>query len=493
MDQTLQHKKKVVIVGSGIAGLACAVRLAAKGYEVNVFEAGEGPGGKLHEFRLGPYRFDFGPSLFTMPQLVDDLFRLAGKSPTDYFKYSQLDILCQYFWDDGTKTHTYADLDRTIQRLSVDLGEETEKLREHFEDSKSKYEAVGKIFLEKSLHDLSTWMTRGVVKALFKIPSLHLFSTMHDVNARTFQNKKTIQLFDRYATYNGSNPYKAPGLLNIIPHFEYGFGAFIPQNGMNDISLALYHLASDLGVSFQFNTKIKTITAQENKVSGVVTELGEKIEADIVVSNMDAYYTYKHLLNNENRAQNILKQERSSSAMIFYWGIADTFKELDLHNIFFSADYKKEYQHISEGTISDDPTVYINITSKYVEGDAPEDHENWFTMINVPYDRGQDWQMMAQIARTHVLRKLSFILKRDIATLIHQERIVTPDIIDKKTLSYTGSIYGTSSNDRMAAFARHPNKSPDFDNLFFLGGSVHPGGGIPLCLFSASIVDDMIP
>ncbi|MCB0649621.1 MAG: phytoene desaturase, partial [Saprospiraceae bacterium] len=118
---------------------------------------------------------------------------------------------------------------------------------------------------------------------------------------------------------------------------------------------------------------------------------------------------------------------------------------------------------------------------------------NWFTMINVPYDRGQDWQMMAQIARTHVLRKLSFILKRDISTLIHQERIVTPDIIDKKTLSYTGSLYGTSSNDRMAAFARHPNKSPDFDNLFFLGGSVHPGGGIPLCLFSASIVDDMIP
>lgn len=492
MTSSKSIEKKVIVIGAGIAGLASAVRLALKGYEVTVYEASDYPGGKINQFYLGKYRFDFGPSLFTMPQLVDELFILAGKDPKSYFSYTKLDVLCRYFWEDDTKTSTFGDLDKTIERLSEDLKEEKEKISQHFQNAEEKYKAVGKIFLEKSLHKAATWLTADVLKAFMKISSFDLFTTMHAVNAKTFTNKKTIQLFDRYATYNGSNPYKAPGLLNMIPHFEYGFGAYIPKNGMNDIADAIYRLAIDVGVNFHFGKKVEKIITKPGIVSGVLINDSDIDHADIVVSNMDAYYTYKYLLENETRAQKVLKQERSSSAMIFYWGIADRFDELDLHNIFFSQDYEKEFKLMAEGGISDDPTIYVNITSKYVESDAPSGHENWFTMINVPYDSGQDWESLREIARASILRKLSNILKRDIGTLIRQERIVTPDIIDKQTLSYTGSLYGTSSNDKMAAFARHPNQSPDFRNLYFLGGSVHPGGGIPLCLLSAKIVDELI-
>jgi phytoene desaturase len=485
-------KKKVIIVGAGIAGLSSAVRMAAKGYDVHVFEGSNKVGGKLHQFHLGDYRFDAGPSLFTMPQYVVELFTLAGKNPDDYFKFESLDVICNYFWDDGTTLSTFSDIQKNISEISVKLNEKPINIENHFKDSALKYELTGKTFLENTLHSLKTWMTLDVVKALTQIYKLDVFGTMHGANAKRFDNSKTVQLFDRYATYNGSNPYKAPGLLNIIPHFEYGFGAYIPKNGMNDISDSLYKLAIDMGVHFHLNTKVIKIEKKEKIVTGIQTDKGENFYGDIVISNMDAYYTYLYLLDQKKEADSILKQERSSSALIFYWGIKKSFAELDLHNIFFSNDYKHEFNCISNGTISDDPTVYINITSKYVISDAPAGCENWFTMINVPYNDGQDWENLIKLARRNIVSKLSRILKTDVESLIECEDILDPRSIEKNTMSHTGSLYGTSSNSKWAAFARHPNKSRQYQNLYFIGGSVHPGGGVPLCLLSSKIVDDLI-
>ncbi len=484
--------KKVLIIGAGIAGLSSAIRMAVKGYDVHLFEASDRVGGKLHQFYLDDYRFDAGPSLFTMPQYVTDLFRLANKNPEDYFEYEKLEVVCNYFWEDGTKLSTFADHRKNVEEIAEKLSEKIDDVEKHFKDSALKYELTGKTFLEYTLHSLKTWMTKDVFKALTQIHKLDVFGTMHGVNARRFQNPKTVQLFDRYATYNGSNPYKAPGMLNIIPHFEYGFGAFIPKNGMSDISQSIYQLGLDLGVKYHFNTKVDQIIKCRDTVQGIKTLSGESIEGDIVISNMDAYFTYLHLLDQRKEADKVLRQERSSSALIFYWGINKSFAELDLHNIFFANDYQHEFDCISKGSISDDPTLYINITSKYVDKDAPEGKENWFTMINVPYNQGQDWDQLIEQSRQNILGKLSQILKTEIAPLIECEEILDPRSIESKTMSYTGSLYGTSSNTKWAAFARHPNQSPQYGNLYFVGGSVHPGGGVPLCLLSSKIVDDLI-
>ncbi|HMP29369.1 MAG TPA: phytoene desaturase family protein [Saprospiraceae bacterium] len=483
---------KVIIIGAGIAGLSSAVRMAARGYQVEVFEATDKIGGKLNQFELNGYRFDAGPSLFTMPQYVTELFTIAGKQGSDYFQYDSLDVICNYFWEDGTRCSTYKDFDKTIKELSEKLFESQQKLKEHFDDSALKYQLTGKTFLENTLHSFKTWLSLDVVKALTKLHKLDVLGTMHGVNQKRFKNPKTIQLFDRYATYNGSNPYKAPGLLNIIPHFEYGFGAYIPKKGMYEISESIYKLCIDLGVKFHLNTKVSNILKETNKVAGIQTVKGAVHKCDIVISNMDAYYTYLHLLNQKEDANDILKQERSSSALIFYWGIKNTFKELDLHNIFFSNDYEHEFACISKGEISNDPTIYINITSKYVQNDAPKGCENWFTMINVPYNKDQNWELLIAHAKKNILTKLSRILGREIESLIVCEDILDPRSIESKTMSYTGSLYGTSSNSKWAAFARHPNQSPQYNNLFFIGGSVHPGGGVPLCLLSSKIVDDII-
>jgi len=205
------------------------------------------------------------------------------------------------------------------------------------------------------------------------------------------------------------------------------------------------------------------------------------------------YFTYKKLLKDEQQPQKILKQERSSSALIFYWGIKKVFPSLGLHNIFFSNNYEEEFKHLFQSkTVYQDPTVYINISSKYKKDDAPEGCENWFTMINVPNNIGQDWEQFKIDARANILKKLSKNFNQDIEALIVTESVLDPVAIEEKTSSYRGSLYGTSSNNQFAAFLRHANFSKKIKNLYFVGGSVHPGGGIPLALLSAKIVAEMI-
>jgi phytoene dehydrogenase-like protein len=206
------------------------------------------------------------------------------------------------------------------------------------------------------------------------------------------------------------------------------------------------------------------------------------------------YLTYKHLLNDERSANKVLKQERSSSAYIFYWGIRKNFNQLTLHNIFFTADYQTEFHHLFHtGNVYEDPTVYINITSKCEPGiQAPDGKENWFVMVNAPANKGQNWEAYGQIYKKAILNKLSNMLGDNIADLIEEEHVLTPATIEQKTASYMGSLYGTSSNSKLAAFMRHPNFSNQLKGLYFVGGSVHPGGGIPLCLNSAKIVADIV-
>ena len=192
-------------------------------------------------------------------------------------------------------------------------------------------------------------------------------------------------------------------------------------------------------------------------------------------------------------SEKLLKQEKSSSALIFYWGIQQAFEELALHNVFFSADYNQEFDFIfNKKLVYDDPTVYINITAKLNKNDAPTGCENWFVMINVPNNSGQNWDEIIEKSRKQILEKLSRLLKQDITKLIAHETILDPRSIESKTSSFAGALYGNASNNRYAAFLRHANFSSQIKGLYFCGGSVHPGGGIPLCLNSAKIVAQLI-
>tara|TARA_R110002096_G_scaffold117211_8_gene253991 strand:- start:23456 stop:24916 length:1461 start_codon:yes stop_codon:yes gene_type:complete len=484
--------KSAIVIGSGIAGLAIALRLRKKGFEVSVFEAGDKPGGKLGQILEKEYRWDTGPSLFTMPHLVDELFELIGENPTDFFNYEKKETVCNYFWEDGTFFSANHELTRFINDACSVFNVEKKHLEKYLENSAFKYHLTAPLFIEKSLHKASTFLNKDALKAIKNIIHLDLFKTLDQVNNSYFKDPRLVQLFNRFATYNGSSPYSSPGILSMIPTLEMQYGTYFPKGGMRVIVDSLYDLANRNGIRFHFNEKVTEITVENSIATGILTEKNT-YKANTVVSNMDIYLTYRYLLKDFAAPEKILNQERSSSALIFYWGIKKEFKELDLHNIFFSKDYQSEFKALFETkTISEDPTIYVNISSKNQKQDAPKDSENWFVMVNAPSNIGQDWKQFVSKTKALVIAKLNRILNVSLENLIEVERTLDPIMIEENTGSYQGSLYGTSSNSKSAAFMRHPNFSHKIKNLYFCGGSVHPGGGIPLCLQSAKITANLI-
>ena len=480
--------KKIIIIGSGIAGLASAIRLSSNGYSVVVFESNNYIGGKISEINENGYRFDTGPSLFTMPKLIDELIKIGYKNPDKKFDYKKIDTTCSYFFDDGVVLNAYSENKRFIDEVANKLNVDSKITRKYLNYVAFLFKSTNKIFIEKSLHKLSTYLSFTTLFSFLKIPFLSIFKSMNKTNIQRLKNPKLVKIFNRYATYNGSNPFVAPGILNVISHLELNEGVFLPNKGMRSIVDCLYEICIKNGVVFKLGSKVDKIDFLDNIVNGVYSN-EEYYSADIIISNIDIHYVYNHLLNKPRYLNRYTKNNRSTSAIIFYWGIKRTFEKLSLHNILFARDYEMEFNEIkSSQNIQSDPTVYINITSKHIVTDAPKNSENWFVMINVSHNKGQNWELLVQNAREKIIKKVNSFLNTDIEKFIEYEKYMDPTSIELKTGSFQGSLYGSSSNDRMSAFLRHPNFTNKIKNLYFCGGTVHPGGGIPLALNSAKIV-----
>lgn len=479
---------KAAVIGSGVGGLAISIRLALKGYKVTVYEKNDRSGGKIAEIKSRGYRFDTGPSLLTLPELTDELFELAGKKRKDYFQYSRLEVICNYFFEDGLKIRAFSDPDQFASELEEKTGEPATGVLDHLKRSREQYNLTADIFLFNSLHKIRTYIHRRVLKGILMFHRVDAFTTMHKRNAKRFSDPRVTQLFDRYATYNGSNPFLAPATLNVISHLEHNLGAFFPSSGMRTLANSLELLARDSGVRLEFSKKVEKIIVDGKKATGVMV-VGEVIPYDLVVSDVDVNYLYQNLLPDSTSIR-IDEKGLSSSALIFFWGVRGQFPSLEVHNILFSENYKNEFQHVFEKrSITSDPSVYIYITSKLVPSDAPDHCENWYVMINVPPDTGQDWDLFVAEARQNIIRKINRILKIKVENLIEFEQIESPATIEERTMSWKGALYGNHSNSLFSAFLRHSYKHKTLKNLYYVGGSVHPGGGIPLCLASAAIAD----
>ncbi|MGW8316605.1 MAG: 1-hydroxycarotenoid 3,4-desaturase CrtD [Bacteroidales bacterium] len=485
-------EQHVSIIGAGIAGLATAIRLAAKGNRVTVYERSDGPGGKLNMLEWEGFRWDTGPSLLTLPGLMEELYQLAGEEMDRAIPLRKLEVITRYFYENGKILDAYGDPRRFAGEAEKVFGEPASRVLQYLERSRRMYDLTSEVFIFNHFWRPGTFFSKKFLKALLRIRKLEPMTTMHEVNTRSFRSRELIQLFDRYATYNGSDPFRAPGTLNMIAHLEHNLGAWFPEHGMYSIAKGLKDLAERLGAEFHFGRPVERVAMKGQAVRGVVTA-GETIHSDVVVSDIDIYYLYRDLLEGIPFPEKALSKEKSTSALIFYWAIDGTFPGLELHNILFSDDYRGEFRILEEKQeIFHDPTVYLFISSRVVHSDAPEGKENWFVMINVPENRGQDWDRLIGEARQSVLKKIEQMLGKDVAPLILKEFILDPRTIEAGTFSHRGALYGNSSNSRTAAFGRHPNSLRRVKGLYFVGGSVHPGGGIPLCLASARIVDEMI-
>jgi phytoene desaturase len=358
------------------------------------------------------------------------------------------------------------------------------------------YNLSAYVFLFTPIHEIKKLMKRGDLSTLLNIRKIDPFRTMHQGVCRFFSDPRLIQLFDRYATYTGSNPYKAPATLNIISYVEHGLGGYYVKSGIYRLVEALEEVAEKLGVEINTSARVEKILWKSGKVGGVQINGGE-ITTDYVLCGTDVVIAYNSLIDGlERRRRKLNRLEPSLSGMVFLWGVKDIHPQLAQHNIVFSEDYRREFEQIfGELMAPDDPTVYISISSKIDPEHAPPNSENWFVLLNMPYledaDHTKDWNAEIERMREAIFTKLRK-LGIDVSGHIETERVYTPADILTLYSSNRGSIYGISSNSKTMAFKRHANRSRDIEGLYFAGGSVHPGGGIPLTILSGKMVAELI-
>lgn len=488
-------QKKVAVIGAGLGGLAVAARLAYAGFLVDVYEANNAVGGKAGLLKKDEFRFDTGPSLITMPFVFENLFTDVGEKIEDHLVLKKLDILTKYFYPDKTILNAYSD----IEKFAVELGEKTDenplRLIKYLKNCERIYNITSRVFLEKPLDELSTYANLHTLKSILQLWKIDALRTMNRTHKRFFTDTKVQQIFNRYATYNGSSPYKAPATLNIIAHVENTLGGFYCEGGVYEIPKALERLCMKKGVRFHFNTKVDRIAINRNKLQGIYVQ-DTFIPYNIVISNSDVKNTYKNLIPDSRGfyPEVYKRSEPSSSVVVFNWGVKGNFPQIDIHNILFSANYKQEFEEIFDKKVyPSDPTIYINISSKYCTSDAPEGCENWFVLVNVPYNQGNlGIKSEVEKLRRIIHDKVRAVLDIDLKDRIVCEDILTPVDIEEKTSSIHGSLYGLSSNSRLTAFFRQQNRSGKYKGLYFVGGSAHPGGGMPLVLLSGKITADLI-
>jgi phytoene desaturase len=478
--------KNIIIIGAGLGGLSAACRLARAGFSVSVLERNETVGGKVNFVESGGYKFDTGASLLTMRRVLEDLFEFCGKHVEDYLEIVPLEPICRYFWADGARFDASTNIAKTEREIEKLEPRDVENFRRYLADSKQKYEIAERTFLAKSLNDLPRLLTPKYLPDLLKLSTL---KTLDKHNAAYFESRKLRQLFNRFATYNGSSPFETPATFALIPFVEFGLGAWYVRGGMYEIPRALERLAKELGVEIKTRAEVEKIVVENKKAVGVIVN-GKTLSADLIVSNADAVETYRSLLPLE-KFQN---REPSCSGFVLLLGTRRKFPQLAHHNIFFSDDYKAEFDALFKQKIpAPAPTVYICATSRSDESQAPENHENLFVLVNAPYTNERtDWEKEKQNYRDLIIKKLEDFGLENLNAAIDFERIITPADFEKKYRANRGSIYGISSNGIFSAFMRVPNKSREIENLYFAGGATHPGGGIPLVLLSGKMAAEMI-
>jgi len=483
---------KIAIVGAGMGGLATAIRLAAQGHTVTIYEKNETVGGKLNLLEKGGYRWDTGPSLLTMPFVYQDLFKAAGRDFADYVELVPVEPITRYFYPDGTvfdASDSTAAMTAAIDKLSPP--DVTNYFR-FMAYSRRLYDLTAEVFLFQGFNRLRDLLSLRMGDT-FKIDP---FRTVHQANTAAFKDKRLVQLFDRYATYNGSSPYQAPATLNIIPYVELGMGGWYVRGGLYALAEAYTKLALELGVEIRTGVGVAEIITQKGRAIGLRLENGAEITADIVVANTDVAYTYDKLLKGQGRGRNLAKLEPSCSGFVLFLGINRQYEQLVHHNILFSHDYQNEFEDIFKRKVpASDPTIYICWTGHSDHQHAPAGHSNLFVLVNAPYlSEAFDWAApnVTKNYRDLIIRRMTEFGLTGLEDAIEVEQIMTPFDLAQRYNAERGAIYGLSSNNRFSAFLRPPNRSRQVKGLYFVGGSTHPGGGVPLVTLSARIVANLI-
>lgn len=487
------NKQKVVVIGAGLGGLSAAISLATEGFAVELLEKNDKVGGKLNIMSKDGFTFDLGPSILTMPHIFETLFTGVGKKMADYVGIEKVEPHWRNFFEDGTRIDLCED--PVMQRLELDkLGPETADEFERFMAYSKKLGIETEAgYFAKGLDTF--W---DLLKFYGPLRSLNfdVFRNMDQGVRRFITHPKLVEILNYFIKYVGSSPYDAPALMNLMPYIQYEYGLWYVKGGMYGMAQAMEKLALELGVHIRLKSEVIEIQHQASRASGVVLQTGEILPADIVVSNMEVIPAKKKLLHSSaDELKKLQRFEPSCSGLVLHLGVNRIYPQLAHHNFFYSDHPRQHFDAVFKShQLSEDPTIYLVAPCKTDPSQAPVGCEIIKILPHIPHIDPEKpltaddyWAL-----RERVLVKLERMGLTDLRQHIVSEEYWTPLDIEAKYYSNQGSIYGVVADRWKNLGFKAPQRSSQLQNLYFVGGSVNPGGGMPMVTLSGQLVKDKI-
>ena len=493
-------KLPIAVIGGGLAGLAAAATLAARGQRVVLFEKNEWLGGKAALLEQDGYRFDMGPTILTVPRVLERIFTEAGLRMEDRLDLRRIDPQWRCFFEDGS-----------VLDLKQDVSEMGETLRSYAPGTETGYadfigmseklhEVSEKFFFWRSVEDIRDTLDfkkNADLDTLRDVLSLRMGTTVAGQIRKRVKDKRVAQMLDHFVQYVGSSPYGSPAVLCSIAHMQTNDGVWYPMGGTRAVPMALEKLGRELGVVYCTGTGISRIHARDGQVSAVETESGEIIEVAAVVSNMDSVRTYRELVGGAPAASFAKRWQRepACSGVVLYLGLDRAYPHLAHHDFVFSRDPEEEFDYIyRRGEPAPDPTCYIAAPARTEPGVAPPGGEALYILVHTPYLRPHhDWKTMLPTYRKVIFDKLARTAGlTDLESRIRVEQVLTPQDIHERYRVLDGAIYGLASHGRFFGAFKPGNRSRDLAGLYLAGGAAHPGPGMPMVLMSGWIAADSL-
>jgi diapolycopene oxygenase len=488
------NNRKVIIIGGGLGGLSAAISLASEGFQVELLEKNDKLGGKLNVLEKDGFSFDLGPSILTMPHIFEALFTRAGKKMSDYVNIVKVEPHWRNFFEDGTTIDLCGDKQRQDQELAKLGADVPAQFARSMAYSKGLSDATERGYFAKGIDGF--WELLRFYGPIASLVKFDVFRSMDQGVRRYISHPKLVDILNYFIKYVGSSPYASPALMNLLPHIQYEYGLWYVQGGMYNLARGMIKLAEELGVQVRLNTEVAEILKEGSKATDVRLANGETIAADIIVSNMEVIPAHRKLLNSSaSTLKSLSRFQPTCSGLVLHLGVNRIYPQLAHHNFFYSADSKKHFDAIFRShTLSDDPTIYLVAPVKDDAQLAPPGCEIIKILPHIPHINPDKplTQDDYLALRERVLIKLERMGLTDLRKHIVTEECWTPHDIEARYYSNQGSIYGVVSDRFLNLGFKAPQRCSTLSNVYFVGGSVNPGGGMPMVTLSGQLVRDKI-
>lgn len=485
---------RAVVIGSGFGGLAAAVRLRARGYDVTVAEALDQPGGRARVFHQDGFTFDAGPTVITAPYLLDELFQLAGRDPRDYFELVPVDPFYRIMFHDGSVFDYCADEEQLLAQIEAFNPRDVDGYRRLARKSQEIFE-VGYV----QLADRPFTRPADMLRVLPQMVRLGSHRSVYSVVASHIRDERLRQVFSFEPLLVGGNPFQTTSIYLLIHWLERKWGVHFARGGTTAIVHGLVRLLADMGVDVRLNAPVEHIDVAGGRAHGVRLASGEALPADVVVSNADPSFVYANMIDAAHRRRHtqarLARVRQSMSLFVAYFGTSRTYPDLKHHTIVLGPRYRDLLDDIfKRRVLADDFSLYLHAPTRTDAALAPEGHEAFYVLSPVPNNRsGIDWEAQGEPYFQRILEALEQRLAPELRAHLVTSKLLTPREFEHDLRSVDGSAFGPEPVLTQSAYFRYHNISDDVPNLFFVGAGTHPGGGVPGVLSSARVLDRVVP